>query len=774
MADSNARVDGRAGGDYQDDVVILNGVELAVESPIRGGMVSEFSTGMKIGKATYDEREHAFWISLEDFSGGMGFRYMDVREAGGTHWDNDGGVDLRRPRHITLPGRRNTYALPAGGPALQTLFFVQDSMLYSDISGAGRLYIGILEDIWWLDTERSLMTKVYDGSAQSNNQRIGRIIEGVDTSGGKFLIATGRSALGGTGLEMLRTNDGDNWDKSSSSNEGFPVTPSANASFQTSDCIWWDGLVITHAETDQIVGSANGVAYEVDSAAVLNDHWRTGSIVIDICGTAMAPWGADAVYFINKGKLFILDWYVHNAVEVRDLGDRNVLRVGTVWNGSVIVTDGWNVWEYNPGNAQTVRRIGLFGVDGPPLSARSETGHAGISDDYHIINFIPGTSDLFALCRSLTANPGVADERSWRLAVYNGVGWSWYGPEVAASQPYAATLGYFPLGINLQSTTRAIDVICLADQNDASPTVTLHTIHLPPSGDVPSRGPGQRFEDGPLTFETGWFDGGFAELEGALLRLTVDAFHLTETETVKVEYRLNNNEDATYITLGTYKLDGQEFWFGEIGHPKGIAFKSVQFRISLDRGIGVQFSDTQTLLNDADFNNSEATCTVDDSSIFRIGDVIRMGTEQMQITAITAASELLTVTRGFNSTSAASHANNTPIFSEDGVTPELKSLVLVYDKVPRFRSAWTIRLDVSRMINRSFNIDEETATTENIWAFLKNVVNTPTLAHIIIPSIEPGGIYVRITDMPATIDEFREQAGGRGYVELQVLETVGP
>ena len=50
-----AKVEGD--GEYQDDFVILNGVELAVESPIRGGMVSEFSTGMKVGRATYDERE---------------------------------------------------------------------------------------------------------------------------------------------------------------------------------------------------------------------------------------------------------------------------------------------------------------------------------------------------------------------------------------------------------------------------------------------------------------------------------------------------------------------------------------------------------------------------------------------------------------------------------------------------------------------------------------------------------------------------------------------
>ena len=73
-------------GEYQDDTIKLNGVELAVDSPIRGGMISEFSTGLKVGKATYDEREHAFWRVFDDFSGGFGFLQDDVREAGGTHW----------------------------------------------------------------------------------------------------------------------------------------------------------------------------------------------------------------------------------------------------------------------------------------------------------------------------------------------------------------------------------------------------------------------------------------------------------------------------------------------------------------------------------------------------------------------------------------------------------------------------------------------------------------------------------------------------------------
>lgn len=72
--------------EYQDNEILLNGVAFVVNGPIRGGMVSEFATGLKIGPATYDEREHAYWIVFSDFSGGFGFRHSNVREAGGTHW----------------------------------------------------------------------------------------------------------------------------------------------------------------------------------------------------------------------------------------------------------------------------------------------------------------------------------------------------------------------------------------------------------------------------------------------------------------------------------------------------------------------------------------------------------------------------------------------------------------------------------------------------------------------------------------------------------------
>jgi len=658
-------------GEYQDDTIKLNGVELAVDSPIRGGMVSEFSTGLKVGKATYDEREHAFWMVFDDFSAGFGFRQAEVREAGGTHWDNVGGVDLRRPRHITLPPLRTTVD-PSVDPGTTGLFKSPSySVFHTDLGpdAAGNIYVAILDSVYTLDSTRATLTRRH----QQAGIRYESVMEGVTSAGIRFLLAIGRIGTGA--LEYSRSTDGVTWIDSSN----LPATP--NASVQLSAAIWWDGLVIAHGEGDAIIGSSDGIAWNVDSAGALDPHWHTGDVSVVFLGTAMAPWGASAVYFLSQGKLWILDWYVYNAVEVKDVGDGNGLTTGTVWNGSVFVTDGVNVWEYNPGNAQTVRRVGLFGKDGSPPSAHEN------SNSYHIQFFIPGSSDLLAVCRSLTS------PRSWRLVVYNGVGWSWLGPEVASSQPYGGLVDFFPTSVSLTAVSHAIDIAALDDQSGTD--FTLHTFELPTLGDIPIYGAGQAFENGPLSFETGWFGGGFIELEGILIRMSIDGYRLSADETVRVEYRLNNNEEASYEDLGTYTQNQQEIWFNP--DHRGLAFRSVQFRISLDRG------------------------------------------------------------------------------STTDRTPILHALVLLFDKVPHIRTSWTVRIDLSRTVERAFVLEhEEPATVEGIWQFLKSLVNTPRLIKMEIPSLESGGVNVRITDLPATISEFRSAAGGRGFIELQLIETAGP
>ena len=96
-----------------EDFVTLGGQKFYTRGRIRANAVSEWTTGLKVGAATYDERTHAFWLVLDDFSAGIGYRRLDIREALGTVWDNAGGADIRRARHVTLPPLQNTAAITA-------------------------------------------------------------------------------------------------------------------------------------------------------------------------------------------------------------------------------------------------------------------------------------------------------------------------------------------------------------------------------------------------------------------------------------------------------------------------------------------------------------------------------------------------------------------------------------------------------------------------------------------------------------------------------------
>tara|TARA_R110002020_G_scaffold161725_1_gene347019 strand:- start:1503 stop:4832 length:3330 start_codon:yes stop_codon:yes gene_type:complete len=66
------------------------------------------------------------------------------------------------------------------------------------------------------------------------------------------------------------------------------------------------------------------------------------------------------------------------------------------------------------------------------------------------------------------------------------------------------------------------------------------------------------------------------------------------------------------------------------------------------------------LLAESGFDDSETSVTVDDGTVFNVNDVIVIDNEEMKITSISA--NVLTVTRGFNSTTAASHSDDTQIF----------------------------------------------------------------------------------------------------------------
>jgi len=640
------------------EAITLAGQSLYVSGPIRCNSVAEWTVGLKVGKASYDERLHAFWLCLDDFSGGIGYRRLDIREALGTAWDNIGGVDIRRAGHITLPPLQTVGALTAPGAADYTKRQPSVPITGSDVSGAPANYAGFGGNIY----------KSTDGGASwasvkviSNAYMVSRILEYCPKP------AAGVNALyafceGGAGTARYqRSTDGTTWA------DGGTGTQKV-----IEDAIVWQDKIIGTRPIAEIIFSANGLTWSCD-LAIPDIVWKCGYGRVQFIGIYMAPWGEGAVHFLARDdaglqSLFALDFSNRNALLI-PINNKRHLHDALIWNNYIVLTDGYNVFLWD---GSTVRNISWPRKGGgvPP----------GLQSGA-IVKLIGGTDYLFAL---LHTGAGAT-----QVIVYNGVGWSQFGPAVASFCSVVSGIAskWLPATVD---TERRIVVLGAAGYGAAT-TPRLMTLRLPNTGEVPVVGV-DNFQDGPLYFDTGWIDGGFRELSGVLYRLYCDGYSLTANETVKVEYQLDNNEAGAWTTLGTFVAAGTSIDFP--GGGTGLQFRTVRFRITLDRG----------------------------------------GTANL--------------------------------------SPELMSLVLLYDKKPQFRSTWVFRVDVNQMKAEGTLVGGVPATLKNVWEKLITIWNTKPLVLLVIPNVTTG-TYVKIADLPGTFDDFRDAVKGNGLFELTLIEPIG-
>jgi hypothetical protein len=531
--------------------ISLAGQELYVEGPIRANAVSEFTSGLKVGRATYDERLHAFWLVLDDFSGGIGYRRLDIREALGTVWDNVGGVDIRRAGHITLPPLQTVGAMTAPGAADYTKRQPSVPITGSDVSGTPANYAGFGGNIY----------KSTDGGASwasvkviTGAYMVSRILEFCpSTPAGANALYAFPEGGGGT-ARYQRSTDGTTW---------------ADGGTGTQKVIE-DAIVYSSGGQDIIIGtrpiaeiifSTDGQTWNIDNPLDADVIWKAGYGRIQFVGIFMAPWGAGAVHFLARDdaglqSLFVLNFDIRSAYLI-PINNKRHLHDALVWNNYLVTTDGYNVWLWD---GSTVRNISWPRKGGglPP----------GLQGGV-IVKLIGGTDYLYAL---LYTGAGAT-----QVLVYNGAGWSQLGPAVAGFCSVVTGICSKWLPATVATERRIVALGTSAFGGAGSPR--LMTLRLPDTGEVPVVGL-DNFQDGPLSFRTGWIDGGFRELEGCLYRLYCDGYNLSGTETVAVGYRLNNDETAAFTPLGTFVAAGTYFSFAG---STGLQFRTVQFEITLDR-----------------------------------------------------------------------------------------------------------------------------------------------------------------------------------------------
>lgn len=561
-------------------------------------------------------------------------------------------MDIRRPRHITLPLLQQTAALDAPAALDYTGGRMPTGPITgSDISGSVRMYAGFGGGIYVSDDLGASWTKKAD---ITNGKVISKILEFAEApTGTRKLYAF----VEGTAAEFYTSTDGDSW--------------SASGADQAvvEDAIVWNQRLIGTMPIARIIYSKDGDAWS-NKLTVSDIVWANNFGRVEFVGIYMAPWGEAAVHFVAHSDqglrtLHVLD-FDHRTAYPIPLGTGRHIGDVKVWQNFLAATDGYNVYLWD---GQSVRNI-TWSRKGPMPDALQ---------DGLIWQLIPTGDYLYATF--------IDESDNLQLLVYNGAGWTTLGPVV--TDAFSMVAGVIHQFSNALMTNRRRIVAFDASAWDSASSPETIRWTLPQNSDVPQVGL-DSFQDGPLSFITGWIDGGFSEISGALYSLMIDGYGITATETVKVEYQLDNNESGSWTTLGTWTSVGDTKFFSA---PDGLEFRTVRFRISLDRG-------------------STAT-----------------------------------------------------------KSPEVKALVLQYDKRPNLRQAWIFQIDVDRMVNEKVQVGGSDATFLNVWAALKTAWNTKTMIAFGVPNIS-GTLRVKITDMPLTVDDFRSAVDGRGVIDCTVIEPI--
>lgn len=663
------------------DNIMLGGQSFRVKGSVVASPISEFTTGLKVGKATYDEREHAFFLVLDDFSGGVGVRRLDIREELGTIWDNQGGVDTRRPGHVTLPPLQTGPTAIAAPTGYTYLYRWPSQPMSAYPPVAVNLFAGFGSGIYYTPDGGTNLTKIKD---ITNAEMIAAVLYF-----NKYLYAFPECHLTPTTKALYERATADptiagNW-----------AAGGSGTTKEIFDATVWDGKLIgtTNAAVTYlpiIVFSVDGAVWNIDDATDAQPIWTGVAGRIRFVGAAMAEWDEPAVYFIARTAagiegLYALDFFARKAYPVNILPNTFIVDA-CVWNGYIVVTDGVTVLLYTPGQSSTTRDITPPRKGGIPPSLQQST----------FLRLFSIGNYLYCLVHQYGAKSQV-----W---CYNGIGWSPIGAQVTSKFSCLAVAGLsWQLGIYSSVQRRIIAFGNTDHATNSDPQRLL--IDLPWYSDVPTYGI-DNFSATASPYITGWIDGGFREVDGTLFRMTCNGWNLSADESVKVEYQIDNNEAGAWTQMRSsadavdvFDAITKTLYFHATTPRKGVAFRTVRFRITLSRG------------------------------------------------------------------STATH------------TPELESFVLVYDKKPNLRTAWAFRIDVNGMTERAglatnqYSVDGVAATVALIWEKLRTLWDTKPLLQLDVPSIQ-SGVYVRLSSMAATFDEFRTEVAGKGYIDVQCLEPV--
>ena len=593
-------------GGAELDKVTLNSIDYLIKGPVIGQPVAEFETGLKVGRSDYDNREQAFYLVLDDFSGGFGHRRLNIRDALGTFWDSvrTNAPDLRRAGAVTLPPAQAAGTISGGNPTANHMLLRTPAYPYL-FAGDTQWIVGFGSGIY-TTTDGTTFTRVLAGGADAG--QCSSLVEFVDKNGTVKHYAAFPSqtlALTGNARYQVSTNNGTTWANGASDKV-------------IHDMIYWDNKIVGAYGKNIIFGvlSAGTEAWNIDDPNDGEFITSMSSGKIHFVGVTTAPNGEPAIHFTNERRLFWLDFFARKSYPIDlGIGINNRITTSCMWNGSIILSDGWAVLEYNP-SSQSVRNIGFPTKEGKPPSLQYDGGN-----EYRIRHLIPDADYLYAV---------VSDEGAAKtlLFCYNGGGWSQLGKmKTGMFSNFGFVAQYPPTTVDI--TARKLHLVGASAYNNTTPIVETFTLPTISNIPVPTR---DAFGDTGAAFLTGWIDGGFAEIYGALLRMSIDGWNLSATNTVKVEYQIDS-ETAGWSQMVNSSLVAAEFT--EVGqslfffNKQGTQFLRVRFRITLNSGGSTQSPELLSLTivyNKKPYLRTSWKFTVDVNRMVELGNAANFQT----------------------------------------------------------------------------------------------------------------------------------------------------
>jgi hypothetical protein len=299
---------------------------------------------------------------------------------------------------------------------------------------------------------------------------------------------------------------------------------------------------------------------------------------------------------------------------------------GTVrWRDSVYIPSGNGIYKYiNGNNAAVVTIMGPDRDDGLPSDRRGAIRHMAGSHNELLVGI---------------------DARSAPVTIAaTSIPYQWISHHGAAviepTTGFSSILGYNEMGweVKWQSETsgKGFDAIHVSDAYSKyrvwwGHQSAVYFMELPKDIINPS-------EVGNFSYalegvhETPWFNAGQSEVDKLALKLRVEAQDLSTTEKIKVEYATNYSENYTTAegTLDSATMFAQ-----------------------------TEEAESSTTLDGAISSTSATSVPVESASELVAGDLIIVDSEHMTISSISG--DTLTVARGANSTTAATHSDGATV-----------------------------------------------------------------------------------------------------------------